>query len=85
MRPDKLKQWSLEQRKVYFRPGKVAHAQVVELPKGEPVEGRGCLRVSEQIVNSFSDWQMTGNRVVSQGLTLSVLGFRSLGLRAHGQ
>ena len=31
----------------------------LELPKGESVEEGGCLRVSDQIVNSFSDWEMT--------------------------
>lgn len=37
----------------------MAHAlKGLELPKGEPVEAGGCLRVSDQIVNSFSGWQM---------------------------
>ena len=31
----------------------------LELPKGESVEEGDCLRVSDQIVNSFSDWEMT--------------------------
>ena len=81
--PNKLKRWSLEQRKVCCKAmqgDEVAHAlKSLELPKRfqqsifKSQVREGDCRVCDQILhNSMIVW-WSGNRVVSQGFTLSVL------------